>query len=159
VAVEVIESAKEEAMVRKLASKIGLVGVMCLTALGASAVVAPSVAFGRATPPTRIVLTNSSNGQTVVAAKGDIVQVDLKSIKGVRWSEASDIQAGPGVVLLKKSGHISSTGSSVTTFTVVGYGSATLEATGTPPCTGIVCPQYLLVWQATVDAPVQDPPG
>jgi hypothetical protein len=146
-------------MVRKLAGRIGLVGVVCITALGASAAAGPSSAVARATPPTKIVLTNSSNGQTVLAQKGDIVQVDLKSINGVRWSEASDMDATAGNVLVKKSGHITSTGSSVTTFSVVGYGSATLEATGMPPCTGVVCPQYLLVWQATVSVPVQDPPG
>jgi hypothetical protein len=146
-------------MVRRLAGRIGLVGVMCMTALGASAAVGPSSAVAKATPPTRIVLTNSSNGQTVLAQKGDIVQVLLKSSNGVRWSEASVVNAGPNVVLMKKSGHVTSTGSSVTTFAVVGYGSATLEATGMPPCTGVVCPQYLLIWQATVDVPVQDPPG
>lgn len=146
-------------MVRKLAGRIGLVGVMGLTALGASGVVASSSAVARATPPTKIVLTNSSNGQTVLAQKGDIVQVDLKSINGVRWSEASDVDATAGNVLMKKSGHITSTGSSETTFTVVGYGSATLVATGTPPCQGDVCPGYVLLWQATVSVPVQDPPG
>jgi hypothetical protein len=146
-------------MIRNLTGRIGLVGVMCITALGASAALGPSSAVAKATPPTKIVLTNSSNGKTVVAEKGDIVQVDLKSINGVSWSEASDIQTGPGVVLMKKSGHITSTGSSVTTFTVVGYGSATLQAIGTPPCTDGVCPAYVLLWQATVDVPVQDPPG
>jgi hypothetical protein len=146
-------------MVRKLAGRIGLVGVMCITALGASGVVGPSSAVARAAKPTKIVLTNSSNGQTVVAEKGDIVQVVLKSSNGVSWSEASVENASPNVVLAKRSGHVTSTGSSVTTFTVVGYGSATLQATGSPKCTGSVCPTYLVVWQATVDVPVQDPPG
>jgi hypothetical protein len=149
---------KEEKMVGKSLRTIGLVGVMCVTALGAI-IVAPTAVVARSTATTKIVLTNSSNGQTVLAEKGDVVQVDLRSANGVKWSEASVIDSSSDVVLMKKSGHVTSKGSSVTTFTVAGYGSATLEATGTPPCTGVVCPTYLLVWQATVDVPVQDPPG
>lgn len=146
-------------MVRKLAPKIGLVGVICITALGVSGVVASSSAVAKATPPTKIVLTNSSNGTTVLGAIGDIVRVNLRATNGVSWSAASVVPSTTGGVLVKKSGHISSTGSSVTTFKVVGHGSATLQATGTPACTGVVCPAYLLLWQATVDVPVQDPPG
>ena len=106
-----------------------------------------------------IVLTNASNGSTVVAAKGDLVRVKLKATDGVRWSEAYVVPGASVSPLVKKSGGVTSTGSSVTTFEVVGYGTAELEATGTPSCTGVVCPTYVLLWQATVDVPVVDPPS
>lgn len=146
-------------MIRRLACKVGLVGAICVTALGGFAVAASSQAVAQTTTPSTIVLTNSSNGSTVVAAKGDFVVVRLTASDGVQWSEASIVPSTSATpVLVKKSGHVKM-GSSVTTFKVVGYGSATLEATGTPICTGSICPQYVLLWEATVDVPVQDPPG
>jgi len=144
-------------MIRTLAYKIGLIGVVSMSALGASAVVGSPSAIATSGPPAVIILTNSSNGKTVVATKGDLVQVRLTSVNGVRWTEASVVPSATVSPLVKVSGHVTSTGSSVTTFEVVGYGSAGLEATGTPKCT-TVCPTYVLLWRATVVVPVQDPP-
>ncbi len=144
-------------MIRRLAYKIGLVGVVSLSALGASAAVGSPSAVATSGPPAVIILTSSSNGRTVVATRGDLVQVRLTSVNGVRWTEASVVPSATVSPLVKESGHVTSTGSSVTTFEVVGYGSAGLEATGTPKCT-TVCPTYVLLWRATVVVPVQDPP-
>jgi hypothetical protein len=147
-------------MIRTLTSKIGLTGIACVAALGASAVVASPAAVAKTTaPPATIILTNSSNGKTVLAEKGELVQVRLASKDGVKWSEASVVPKATVSPLVKESGHVNPNGSSVTTFKVVGYGSAGLQATGTPKCTGSVCPKYVLLWKAAVRVPVQDPPG
>ncbi len=144
-------------MIRTLAYKIALMGALSMAALGASAVVGSPSAVATSGPTAVIILTNSSNGKTVVATRGDLVQVRLTSVNGLRWTEASVVPSASVSPLVKESGHITSTGSSVTTFKVVGYGSAGLEATGSPTCT-TVCPTYVLLWRATVVVPVQDPP-
>jgi hypothetical protein len=147
-------------MIRTLTSKIGLAGIACVAALGASTVVASPTAVAKTTaPPAIIILTNSSNGKTVLAEKGELVQVRLTSQDRVKWSEASVVPKATVSPLVKESGHVNPNGSSVTTFKVVGYGSAGLQATGTPKCTASVCPKYVLLWKATVRVPVQDPPG
>ncbi len=146
-------------MNRNMMARCGVAGVVGLAMLGAATVASSTSAMAGATPPKVIVLTNASNGSTVVAAKGDLVRVKLKATDGVRWSEAYVVPGASVSPLVKKSGGVTSTGSSVTTFEVVGYGTAELEATGTPSCTGVVCPTYVLLWQATVDVPVVDPPG
>jgi hypothetical protein len=147
-------------MIRTLTSKMGLTGIACVAALGASAVVAPPAAVAKTTaPPATIILTNSSNGKTVLAEKGELVQVRLASKDGVKWSEASVVPKATVSPLVNESGHVNANGSSVTTFKVVGYGTAGLQATGTPKCTGSVCRNYVLRWKATVRVPVQDPTG
>jgi hypothetical protein len=107
------------------------------------------------------VLTNASSGTTTVVTKGEEVVVKLSS-PGFRWTEASVESASPVAVLEKLSGHVSSDGSSVTTFEVVGYGAASLQAVGSATCptssTGGTCIPLSIVWQANVISPVVDPP-
>jgi hypothetical protein len=132
--------------------------------LVASAAAAPVAIFGAdtagaapVTPSARpvVVLDNASNGTTVTVAKGEQVVVDLTG--GLRWSEAS-VEQGATSVLLKRSGEVSSNGSSVTTFVAAGSGSATLAATGRPNCRpGAACPQFVALWQANVVVPATDP--
>jgi predicted secreted protein len=107
----------------------------------------------------RVVLTNTSNGTTTIVTQGEQVAVKLSS-KGYDWTEASVINASSELVLKKESGHVSSDGASVTKFLVVGYGTATLEATGTARCaSGPACDPLSVTWRANVVAPVQDPPS
>jgi predicted secreted protein len=114
---------------------------------------------GASTLADRVVLTNQSNGSTTVVTKGEQVVVKLHS-DGFVWTEASVINASSELVLKKESGHVSSRGSSVTKFLVVGYGSATLQATGTAKCSsGPACGPPSVTWSANVVAPVQDPPA
>lgn len=134
-------------------------------AVGVAALAAPLAGLGgtaaaKTAARHTIVLTNASNGTTVVAVKGDRVEVKLSSDHTLRWSEASvtPTSSTAAPVLTKTGGHQSSNGSSVTTFLVVGYGDATLEATGRPICR-TVCPDYILLWQASVEVPVLDPRG
>jgi hypothetical protein len=104
-----------------------------------------------------VVLTNSSNGSTVLATKGELVVVKLTG-GPLRWSEAQAIESSP--VLVRLAGSSTNTGSSTTTFEVESDGTASVEATGTSIC-GIAtaCPQYVLLWRATVVVPQQDPPA
>ncbi len=105
-----------------------------------------------------VVLTNSSNGTSTVVAKGDLVVVKLAS-DGYRWTEASVVNASPEAVLQEESGHVFHDGSSLTTFLVVGYGQAALQARGRPECTtGSKCGTVVALWQASVVSPVVDPP-
>jgi predicted secreted protein len=107
----------------------------------------------------RVVLTNTSNGTTTIVTQGEQVVVKLSS-KGFDWTEASVINASSELVLKKESGHVSSGGSSTTRFVVVGYGTASLQATGTAKCTGgSVCDPLSATWSANIVAPVQDPPS
>lgn len=145
-------------MIRNAMAKLGCAGVVGLSLLGVTTVATSPVAVANASPPSVIVLTNASSDSTVLAAKGDLVRVKLTATRGVRWTEASVVPGTDVPPLVKVSGGVTSTGSSVTTFKVVGYGSAQLEAVGTPPCTGVVCPTYVIMWEATVDVPVVDPP-
>jgi hypothetical protein len=113
---------------------------------------------GASTPAHRVVLTNGSDGTSTIVTQGEQVVVKLSS-DGFDWTEASVINAGAGLVLKEESGHVSSGGSSVTKFLVVGYGSVTLQATGTAKCaSGPACDPLSVTWSANVLAPVQDPP-
>ncbi len=141
--------------------------VLVSTAVGVAALIMLSTAFGRtsvAVGPTighTIVLTHSSNGKTVLAARGDRIVVKLSS-EGLHWTEASVLPGASTTppVLVQTGGHVTSKGASVTIFRVVGYGSANLRATGSPICEGLgVCPDFVVLWQATVSVPVVDPPG
>jgi hypothetical protein len=150
-------------MLRARMHRLGLVGVVA-SALVMCAAAIP-MAAGAATPSTtKVVLSNASNGKTVTAEKGDVVVVKLDGHGTLRWSEASVVPTSSATapVLVKKSGHLSPDGSSRTRFSVVGYGSATLQAEGTARC-GIaqdaVCPMFVLLWRATVSVPVVDPAG
>jgi hypothetical protein len=125
--------------------------ILPLNAAGAGAV---PVTPAAATAPTLIVLTNSSDGTTVVARVGDFVEVELTG-GPLRWTEASTSDTA---VVTKVSGGVSSAGSSSTTFKVVGYGTAELTALGSPICGGSVCPEYVVLWHASVVVPVVDPP-
>lgn len=107
----------------------------------------------------RVVLTTTSSGTTTIVTQGEQVVVKLSS-KGFDWTEASVINASPEIVLKKESGHVSSGGTSITRFVVVGYGTATLQATGTATCAGgPACDPLSVTWSANVVAPVQDPPS
>jgi hypothetical protein len=145
-------------MIRTTLAKFGCAAVAGVSLLGVTTVAAAPDAVAKATPPSVIILTNSSSGSTVVAVKGDIVRVKLTATGGVHWTEASVVPSTSVPPLVKTSDGVTSTGSSVTNFKVVGYGSAQLEAIGTPTCTPSVCPTYVVLWEATVDVPVVDPP-
>jgi hypothetical protein len=108
------------------------------------------VGAGAATTAVTKVLTNASNGTTVVVTKGFGVEVRLASL-GFRWTEASVINAGPEAVLRFESGYVFPNGSSVTNFRVVGYGEATLRATGVKKCSdNPACTPVVVVWSANV---------
>lgn len=129
------------------------ISTLALAATGTYAAATP------VTPPVTksVTLTFASDGATVLATKGERVVVALSS-PHMTWSVASVSQATPVLRLVSEG--TTSTGASRTVFRVVGYGSAGLEALGTPVC-GTVggCPQYVLLWHATIDVPVVDPPG
>jgi hypothetical protein len=111
---------------------------------------AVTVGAGAAGPIVTKVLTNASNGTTVVVTKGFGVEVRLASL-GFRWTEASVINAAPEAVLRFESGHVSLNGSSSTDFKVVGYGAATLQATGVKKCSNNpACTPTVMVWSANV---------
>jgi hypothetical protein len=111
-------------------------------------------------PPTSsntVILTNASNGSSVTVSKGDLVVVHLSSPK-LRWSEAHVVESSPVLVLV--SGSTSTSGASTTVFRVANYGTAQLNALGSPVCAAASpCPTFVLQWQATVVVPVQDPPS
>ena len=139
-------------------------GVALALSLAAFGTVSAASAAPKAKPTSAsatILLTNSSNGSTVLATKGDLVVVQLTG-GPLRWSEAQAVESSP--VLVRLSGGTSPDGSSTTTFEVESDGTATVEATGTPICSpptataGVACPQYILLWRATVDVPQLDPP-
>jgi hypothetical protein len=107
-----------------------------------------------------IVLTNSSDGSTVLASIGDLVVVELSG-GPLRWSEARAVPTTSATppVLVRVSGSTSANGSSTTTFRVATYGTARIDATGTPICSpGHACPQFVLLWQASVVVPTATPP-
>jgi hypothetical protein len=134
---------------RRLWPAAALVAAVGACALLATPVVT-TVGAGAASPTVTKVLTNASNGTTVVVTKGFGVEVKLAS-DGFRWTEASVINAGPEVVLQFVSGHVNPNGSSVTDFRVVGYGEVTLLATGVKKCShNPACTPTVKVWRADV---------
>ena len=133
------------------------VGVVLSALLVVSLTTAPG---GASAPPStavkEITLTTASSGSTVLATKGELVVVRLSG-DHLRWSEATAVETTP--VLTRVSGSMTTTGSSVTVFRVTNYGTAGLSATGTPLCAAAVaCPPFVVLWHATVDVPVVDPP-
>ncbi len=129
--------------------------------LAAPPALAPALASAATVPAHTIVLTNASNGSSVVALRGDRVVVELTG-GPLRWSEAGVAPSPSGIppALVRVSGSVSSTGSSRTVFRVVGYGAASLEAVGAPICAPVpICPTFVVLWRAQVLVPVQDPPG
>src|SRR5271167_387023 len=130
-------------------------------AVSALAVVSTSTLAADAsslTPPVakKATLTLSSNGSTVLASKGELVVVKLSGAH-LHWSVARAIQTAPVLSLVSEG--TTTTGASTTVFRVISYGSAELSATGTPVCAGAGgCPQYAVLWHATVVVPVVDPP-
>lgn len=136
-----------------------------IAALGLGVVVSalalvPTSTLGAGASPSavpRVTLTVSSNGSTVLATKGELVVVKLSG-DHLRWSVAQVTQSDPVLSLVSES--VSTTGASTTVFRVVGYGTAELDATGTPICASAGgCPQYVVLWHATVVVPAVDPPG
>ncbi len=106
--------------------------------------------------PKEVVLTASSSGSTVLATKGELVVVKLSG-QHLKWSVAQAEQSTPVLSLVSEG--TTSSGASTTVFRVVNYGTAGLTATGTPICASTGgCPQFVLLWHATVDVPVVDPP-
>ena len=133
---------------------MGLAGcALALVSTGAS------VGGAATAPPVvkKVVLTVSSSGSTVLATKGELVEVKLSG-QHLRWSVTRVRQATPVLALVSEG--MTSSGASTTVYRVVNYGTAGLTATGTPICgsTG-GCPQYVLLWHATVVVPVVDPPS
>jgi hypothetical protein len=151
---------EEEIMRNRLAtSGLALALPVLATAVlgcgGASASTVPHTTERAPSTTKEVVLTTKSNGTTVTATKGELVKVELSG-DHLDWSQAQVQQSTP--VLRLVSGSVTTTGSSTTVFEVVGYGTAELDATGTPICTTGACPQYVLLWHAGVVVPVQDPP-
>ncbi|HEY5251891.1 MAG TPA: hypothetical protein VIJ09_09530 [Acidimicrobiales bacterium] len=137
-------------------------GTCLVVSLGAVMALTTVTATGATvTPPTSantVILTNASNGSSVTATKGELVVVHLSG-SHQRWSEANVVQSSP--VLVFVSGSTSATGASTTVFRVTNYGTAQLNALGYPVCASTAvspCPQFVVLWHATVDVPVQDPP-
>ena len=105
----------------------------------------------------KVTLTVSSDGATVLATKGELVVVKLSG-DHLKWSVAQVTQSTPVLALVSEG--TTTTGASTTVFRVVNYGTAGLSATGTPVCaTPGGCPQYVVLWHATVVVPVVDPPS
>ena len=149
----------------RLPSRFLLRGSALILTAGTGALVAGPATAGAASPSTTAapavtkVLNDASNGTSTIVTKGWKVVVKLSSGDGFDWTEASVVNATSQVVLKKVSGHVSSNGSSTTIFDVVGYGAATLVATGTASCTGPACVLLRKNWSANVDSVVLDPPG
>ncbi len=140
---------------------VGLSAVSVFAAAGATAARSAPPATPTTGASTTVVLTNSSNGSTVIAHKGDRVVVQLTGVP-LRWSEATAVPGASATtpILVKKSGSTSANGSSTTTFRVVNYGDEGINAVGAPICSpATACPTFELLWHATVSAPVVDPPG
>ena len=131
-------------------------------AVSALALVSTSTLVASASPSTppvvkKVTLTVLSNGSTVLASKGELVVVTLSG-EHLRWSVAQAIQTTPVLSLVSEG--TTTTGASTTVFRVVNYGTAGLNAIGTPVCpTAGGCPQYVVLWHATVVVPVVDPPA
>jgi hypothetical protein len=144
---------------RTFGRSILIPGACLVISLGAVLAVTTGAATARVTPPTAantVILTNASNGSSVTATKGELVVVHL-STNHLRWSEAQVVESSP--VLVFVSGSTSATGASTTVFRVTNYGTAQLNALGYPICAAAgPCPQFVVLWHATVDVPVQDPP-
>ena len=144
---------------RTLRSSILTLGACLVVSLGTVVAVTTGTATARVPRPTSantVILTNASNGSTVTATKGELIVVHLSS-SHQRWSEAQVVQSSP--VLVFVSGSTSATGASTTVFRVTNYGTAQLNALGYPICAAAgPCPQFVVLWHATVDVPVQDPP-
>lgn len=143
-------------------SRLGIVGVgMVVSVLAAAAVAWPltgAAAAASSPPPVakQVTLTFASAGATALGTKGELVIVKLSG-HGLHWSATQAIQSTPVLRLLSE--RATTTGGSVTVFQVVNYGAAGLDATGTSVCrvaTG--CPPFVLLWHASVVAPVVDPP-
>lgn len=128
--------------------------MMAVTSLVSSAAGAiPVGAAATPVPATHVItLTVSSGGTTHLAAKGDIIRVDLVS-KGIQWSPVTVTQSGTVVVPLPVTTPVG-----VSLYKVVGYGQATFTSLGTPKCTAALCPTYVILWQARIAVPVVDPP-
>ena len=134
---------------------VGLV-ISALAAVSAGTGVAVASAV---TPPVakKVTLTFASDGTTVLATKGELVVVKLAG-HGLRWSPAKVNQTTPVLSLVSEG--TTTTGVSTTVFRVVNYGTAELDATGTPNCaTATGCPQFVVLWHATIVVPVVDPPA
>src|SRR5271167_2807160 len=95
----------------------GVALALSLAAFGtvSAASAAPKAKSKSTSASTTIVLTNSSNGSTVLATKGDPVVVQLTG-GPLQWSEAQAIESSP--VLVRLSGGTTPGGSSTTTFEV-----------------------------------------
>ncbi len=149
--------------IRRSAVALGLAAALSLVATviaGAATIASPHSATARAASGSTVVLTNSSNGSSVLALKGETVVVQLTG-GPLRWSQAQALGAGgAAAVLVRVSGSVSPDGSSTTTFRVANYGMAQLRATGAPKCrSGAPCPDYVVLWRASVIVPVVDPPA
>lgn len=146
---------------RTLRRSILTFGACLVVSLGTVAAITTGAATARVARPAptsanTVVLTNASNGLSVTATKGELVVVHL-STSHLRWSEAQVNQSSP--VLVFVSGSTSATGASTTVFRVTNYGTAQLTALGYPICSSAKpCPQFVVLWNANVDVPVQDPP-
>jgi hypothetical protein len=146
-------------------NRISVLGIgLAVSALAAVSSAGGMAAASRVAPPAvkvppavkKVTLTLASDGSTVLATKGELVVVKLSGGR-LRWSPAQAVQSTPVLALMSEG--TSTSGGSTTVFRVVNYGSAELDATGTPVCTSATgCPQYVVLWHATIVVPVVDPP-
>jgi hypothetical protein len=140
-------------------SRITVSGVaLAVSVLGAFSTGSGVAGATPAAPPVAktVTLTFASSGSTVLAAKGELVVVKL-SHGHLRWSVAEAVQSTPVLKLVSE--RTTTSGASKTVFRVTNYGSAQLNATGTPICsTADGCPKYVLLWHANITVPVVDPP-
>jgi hypothetical protein len=132
---------------------------LAVSALALVSAGTPLAGATASTPPVikKVTLTFASDGATVVATTGELVVVKLSGHHR-DWSVAQVMQSTPVLSLVSEG--VTTTGASKTVFRVVNYGTAQLDATGTPICTDPGgCPQDVLLWHADIVVPVVDPPG
>jgi hypothetical protein len=143
-----------------MGSKVtGLLVGLAITALALVSISTLVAGASSSTPRAakKLTLTLSSNGKTALASKGELVAVKLSG-DHLRWSVAQASQATPVLNLVSE--RKTATGASTTVFRVASYGTADVTATGTPVCGSAGgCPQYVVLWHATVVVPVVDPPA
>lgn len=133
-------------MDRHVVRRTSLVAVVVLALAGAVAGLASSArADERQPPPDAVEVTNSGNGETLLAAAGQTVIVRLGS--DLDWT----IAAGDPTVLqpLTPAGGLPDGVQAV--FTAANAGVATIHATGTAHCgPGQICPHFAVAFNANL---------
>ena len=102
-------------------------------------------------PAHELLLTQRSEGSSHVVAAGALVVVRLSG-GDLRWSGVTVVQSAG--VLVRQAGTVLPGGSATAAFRATDAGRSTVEATARPNCPAHVpCPQYVLLWRATVTVP------